>query len=670
MMHHLGQKASASWVPATVRQHGLEVFVPIGYLLVSFFFFCSGYGLIKSMNSKEDYFKGFLIKRLNRLLMVFVITQIIYFVFRIVYSVLGLPVNPYSWYVYTIIVLYIGFFLIYRKFGDKKKTALILMAAWILAYSIICYLQIRGNWWINSAPVFLVGIYIADHEKSEKPDKKKSIIGFTVLGVIFIAAFILSENLPAIYNMLHLTNYGIINFVIVLLQIVCGSAFSLIFYKIAVLTTKEVKEGEEESEMRDGFLRKAMLFYGEMTLEFYLIHGLFVQLFGHHFMNDTTKPVCYIKNIFVYVIVVFIVATAAAFAIKKVADLLIGLYEKAPTFRKFCNDQKRYCIIVIAIIAVITVISGVNRYKTSADAKPELEKYQKEFITNVDVNGTSVATYVVGEGDYTVVLLGSEDNPCSTLYLRPVADKISDRYKVIVIDYPGKGFSDESDAERTNDFFVDVIHQTLGKLGIAENIILVPDLTSGLYAYKYIDKYPAEVAGFVGVDALVPAAATHFLEGNYNNVDEYVWFMKRIVRYEGLLQKLMVGTGYIKVQMPIYEYLFYGSGLKKYYPIMEEMFVRRYMQEAELGEQAIIYDNCMEVADFKLPSDMPAEFLLDDWIKSNNMFGVKWSSQYKKMITNEDIQSVDLITGDPYVIYYNPDIIAKKIDDLMERIEN
>ena len=30
MMHHLAQKTSASWVPAKVRQPGLEVFLPIG----------------------------------------------------------------------------------------------------------------------------------------------------------------------------------------------------------------------------------------------------------------------------------------------------------------------------------------------------------------------------------------------------------------------------------------------------------------------------------------------------------------------------------------------------------------------------------------------------------------------------------------------------------------
>ena len=36
------------------------------------------------------------------------------------------------------------------------------------------------------------------------------------------------------------------------------------------------------------------------------------------------------------------------------------------------------------------------------------------------------------------------------------------------------------------------------------------------------------------------------------------------------------------------------------------------------------------------------------------------------MITNKEIQSVEIISGNPYVIYYNPDIIAKKIDELLQ----
>lgn len=650
MMHHLGQKTSAAWVPAIVRQRGLEVFVPIGYLLVSFFFFCSGYGLIKSMRSKEEYFKGFLVKRLNRVLMAFIITEVIYLIVRIVNDVTELPLNPYSWFIYTIIVLYIGFFLIYRK---ENKSSFLLMAVWILAYSVICYILIKGNWWINATPVFLLGIYMADHE-----DKiKKRIPRVVVAGMIFIVTFVVSENGDAIYRAMNISDYGIINIAMIFLQIASCACFSLVIYLLASLNADSDKEN---------VISKFLSFYGSMTLEFYLIHGLFVQMFGHHFMNDSTAPIYYIKNVFVYVIVVFAFATASAFVLKKIGDLLSGMYKKSDVFKKFCKDQKRNAIIVCIIFLVITIGYSVHRHQLSADAKKNLEKYEKENIKHLNVSGTDVAVYDAGEGEYTVVMLGGDDNPCPTLYLRPLANKLTDSYRVIIIDFPGKGYSGESDAERTTEYFADITHETLSQLGVTENIVLVPNFLSSIYTYRYIEKYPSEVAGFVGVDAVMPEIAEHVLEGNYNSVDEYRWYIRRITRLQKIEQKIMTATGYVKLQTPLYEYVFQGSGLKDYYPVMEEMHVRRYMQSAHLNERQNIYDNCESVAGYHLPENLPAEFLLDNYIKSTNIYGVDWAEQYSKMITNKEIQTVEIISGNPYVIYYNPDIIAKKIDELIQ----
>ena len=55
MFHHIGQKWSASWIDKKYYVPGLEFFVPIGYVLVSFFIFSSGYGLYKSVHTKKDY---------------------------------------------------------------------------------------------------------------------------------------------------------------------------------------------------------------------------------------------------------------------------------------------------------------------------------------------------------------------------------------------------------------------------------------------------------------------------------------------------------------------------------------------------------------------------------------------------------------------------------------
>ena len=659
MMHHLGQKTSAFWVPATVRQHGLEVFVPIGYLLVSFFFFCSGYGLTKSMRAKEDYFKGFLVKRLNRILFTFLVTEIVWLFARISKEAVWLSLNPYSWFIYTIIILYVGFFLIYRKEG---KASFALMALWILGYSVICYILITGNWWYNSAPIFLLGIYMADHEKDfpeeqetgkTQTGRKKNIIKLAVPAVILIAAFIISENGAKIYNLLHMTNYSLINMVIVILQIIAGACFSLIIYYLASMGNRHPG---------DTIIQKILDFYGGMTLEFYLIHGLFVQAFGHHFINDSIPPVCYIKNVLLYVIVVFAISTACAYIIKKVGDILSNLYGRSEGFRKFCRDQKKIGKIVLIILAVFTVLYGYNRHKSSKEAEPKLEEYKAE-LTYVTAGGTDVAAYMAGDGDYTVVLLGADDDPCSTLYLRPLADKLTDTYRVVIIDYPGKGYSGESDAERTTEYFADMIHETLEGLDVTDNIIIVPIQLSAIYAYRYIEKYPEGLAGFVGVDAVVPAIAQRFMDGNYSSVDEYRWFMKRMKRYDLIQQKLLITTGYISFQLPVYDYMFYGSGMKEYYPVMEEMHIRRYSQPGHLDEIGNVYDNCMAVEGYKFPADFHAAFLLDNLIRENEYYGLNWENEYNKIISNPDMQSITIVDGNPYVIYYNPAVIAKLIDE-------
>ena len=83
IFHHLSQMVSAPWLPDSIRRPGLELFVPVGYLLVAFFFFSSGYGLTKSMRSKEDYFDEFFVRRLNRVLFVSIAVDIVYIVLRI-----------------------------------------------------------------------------------------------------------------------------------------------------------------------------------------------------------------------------------------------------------------------------------------------------------------------------------------------------------------------------------------------------------------------------------------------------------------------------------------------------------------------------------------------------------------------------------------------------------
>lgn len=658
MLHHLGQKTSAFWVPDSVRQHGLEPFVPIGYLVVSFFFFCSGYGLIKSARSKKDYFEGFLVKRLNRILLVFVLTQIIWGAMRISKHVTALPLNPYSWFVYTIIILYFGFYFIYKK---ENRYSHILMAAWILLYSIICYVLVLGNWWFNASPVFLLGIIIADkegkktgEEADKELDKMPGIKSIIILGVLFIICFAVTELGDKIYHAIGMSSYSLYNLIKVLLQIVAASAFSMLIYYLA----------QKMGESKGGKAGKEFSFFGSFTLEFYLIHGLFVQIFGHHFIDDTTRPVFYIKNVFLYVIVVFVLSTASAFALRKLTDFIISFHSSSKAFQKFTTDMARIAFILLIIAVAATVISTIYRASSSKKAFAEAEKYKDENIKMINVNGTDVAVYDAGEGEYTVVLLSSDVVPCPTVHAKPFADEMSKDYRVVMFDYPGTGFSGDSSDERTSDFYADLTRGVLDELGIKDNIILVSHLLSGAYAYKFIEKYPEGVAGMVGVDSVVPHIAPHFLDQAHGSEDEFRWYAKRYAGITRVKQTVLAKTGLMGAQLPMYEFIYGSKEMQELIPVMKEMYIKDYNRGAHLEENKNAYDNLLTVKDYKVPEDLPTAFLLTDYMKDMNAYSINWKKAYELMITNEDIQSVTVINGDPYVIYYNPEIIKQKTDEL------
>ena len=73
ILHHISQEQ-------VFQQEGILLpFVNAGAYFVSIFFFASGYGLLKSFNSKPDYLKGFIKKRIVKSIIVpFYVDVLIY----------------------------------------------------------------------------------------------------------------------------------------------------------------------------------------------------------------------------------------------------------------------------------------------------------------------------------------------------------------------------------------------------------------------------------------------------------------------------------------------------------------------------------------------------------------------------------------------------------------
>lgn len=183
-----------------------------GILAVAFYFFCSGFGLIKRQMSEKDYTKGFMKRRIFTVLVPYFICNYIYlteallgnikygnhFTFtEVICAFFGLfLVNNQMWFAVEIMILYVAFRII---FGIVKKvrTGIILLTSVVIIMIVIGFFSghsgsltmsywFKGEWWYNTILMFPAGMLYA-----YKEDRINRIIRKAFTAVIISSSVLL-----------------------------------------------------------------------------------------------------------------------------------------------------------------------------------------------------------------------------------------------------------------------------------------------------------------------------------------------------------------------------------------------------------------------------------------------------------------------------------------------
>lgn len=233
ILHHISQE------PVFQQEGILLPFVNAGAYFVAIFFFASGYGLLKSFNSKPGYLKGFIKKRIVKSIVVPYYVDILLYGALIalvrlpmdkeqwVFNFLGVTMmNQFAWFPIVLAILYLLFFVTFRLF-KLPKTRFIVIFAFIILMGIGCMIEghyawwtgpdnwwcseyyymneatwwmkekvfwFHGEWWVNSAPAFLTGLVFANYEEKIVAFFKKDYWKrFFILVIITEVCFAISD---------------------------------------------------------------------------------------------------------------------------------------------------------------------------------------------------------------------------------------------------------------------------------------------------------------------------------------------------------------------------------------------------------------------------------------------------------------------------------------------
>lgn len=319
-LHHISQKASGPWHPPVFIVHGLDFFVPVGYLFVAVFLFCSGLGLYRSRMTKPDYLKGFIRRRIVPLIIAFYLSEWICLAVRagmgekmkpltVLWYLSGLHMaNPNSWYLIVIPFFYLAFFLAFRL-CRRDGAAIALVFLFTLGYTVLGASidhqndwWFRGEWWYNSIILFPLGLLFGKYEARVTAAAKKAWV------------WLLPLSFAAVFGAWHLAENVVIplwgyygeyarNPLTVVHRLGSAAAQWLVciaFVAFCFLLMMKVRLGN-----------RVLGLLGRYSLAFYLMHGIFVELFGFNFM-DGPPSLHYIRNLPLYTLTVLACAVPAA----------------------------------------------------------------------------------------------------------------------------------------------------------------------------------------------------------------------------------------------------------------------------------------------------------------------------------------------------------------------
>lgn len=642
ILHHISLKTYVQLESVDIANFVFNPFRGVGYLLVAYFFFCSGFGLYKSISKKEDYLKGFLKKHIAPICASFFVSDALFQFIRIKREAIAFPANTYSWFIFAIIALYISFFVCFKFL---KKWAVPALAACTILWCAICKVLILDSYWYNAVFAFPFGVIFAKHFDTITAQIKKRYPAYLIAALVAaILLHFLAVNDVRLFGMLgSVMDFPAVKEVQAVLQIISALAFSVLITLISLKLEIE---------------NKALDFLGGITLEIYLIHVFFVEIFSKKFLNSY-QPLYYVKNPFVYTLIVIILTIPAAWAVNLFRTKIFP-----KIFTDWAENVLKKLVIAAAIIfALTTAYFSITSHSFFAETKDKVEKYKNQFITFTEINGKNMAAYVTGSGEHTILLLSDSTDPCPTMLLRPFAEKLADNCKVILPDLFGYGYSDKTNSPRSAENIAAELHELVNTLNGDKPVILFSFGTSGICAETYLHNYRNEVEGLVGFDMVTwEILKEHFDMPSFT--DEQIYYeSKRFGKRSRLKGRYLKASGYIQVDVNTIIEAFRADVMSSYLDELSAMYMSAHASRESADAQAHFLVDGRKLSGFSLPADLPALFISSS--SSNEDVDPKPLDMYKELLTNKSRQKVDLMNGEAYYIYYRPDIIEKRIEDFM-----
>ncbi len=279
-----------------------------------------------------------------------------------------------------------------------------------------------------------------------------------------------------------------------------------------------------------------------------------------------------------------------------------------------------------------------------------LEKEQASLTPmgkTVLFNGHQMNVYVQGEGSETIVFLSGAGIASPILDFKNVSDSLSKKYKIVVVERAGYGYSEDSNQSRDVMEVLSETRQALSQANVKGPFIILSHSMASLESLAWQEKYPDEVKTLVGLDWALPASYEN-LKQNQALITVAFWSSKI-----GLL-RYFPESFYIKNPTLI-------ESERKQYKLLA---YKQLMSQAMLHESQMVKENAKNVPSNINPK-IPTLLLVSNG-QGTNFGQSEWQHFSEKFASEQSNVQVVYMDAPHDLYHYQSDAIVSRIKEFLE----
>ena len=265
----------------------------------------------------------------------------------------------------------------------------------------------------------------------------------------------------------------------------------------------------------------------------------------------------------------------------------------------------------------------------------------------VVVNGHQMNVYIKGEGSETIVFLSGAGIASPILDFKNLSDSLSKKYKVVVVERAGYGFSEDSDHSRDVMEVLSETRQALSQAHVSGPYVIISHSMASLESLAWQEKYPNEVKALIGLDWALPASYED-LKDNQALLTVAYWSSKiGLLRYfpESFYIKNPTLTETERQQYKLLAY-------------------KQLMSQAMLHESRLVKENAKKVPSSINPK-IPALLLVSNG-EGTTFSQSEWQRYAERFASDQSNVQVVYMDAPHDLYHYQSDAIVSRIKEFLE----